>query len=64
MDPLGRRQRGRPKRIFIDMVREDMQIIYVTKEYVEDRERQGMMICCGDSYKKLGEAKKKEFSFF
>ena len=35
----GRRQRGRPKRRFQDMVREDMQRFGVREENAEDKER-------------------------
>ena len=34
---------------FIDMVKEDMQIVGVTEDDAEDRERWRMMICCGNS---------------
>lgn len=39
MELPGRRQSGRPKRRFSDVVREDMQEVDVTKEDAEDREK-------------------------
>ena len=48
----GRRQRGRPKRRFMVVMREDMQIADVTEEDAEDGERLRAMICWADSKKK------------
>ena len=48
MELPGRRQRGRPKRRFMDMVREDMHIVGVGEEDAEDMERWRILICCGD----------------
>ena len=42
----GKRQRGRAKRRFMDVVRGDMQVIGAGEEDVEDRER---WRTCGDS---------------
>ena len=39
VEPPGRRQRGRPKRRFLDVVRENMQVVGVTEEATEDRDR-------------------------
>lgn len=36
MDLPGRRKRGRPKRRFMDAVKEDMQVVGVTEEGAED----------------------------
>ncbi|KAI5609084.1 hypothetical protein C0J50_6086, partial [Silurus asotus] len=44
----GSRKRGRPRRRFIDVVKEDMQVVGVTEAYVEDRGLWRQMICCGD----------------
>ena len=54
MEQPGRRQRGKPKRRFIDMVREDMQIVFEA----DQREKWRRMICCGDSCKYLCNAKR------
>uniref|UniRef100_A0A0E9T304 Uncharacterized protein n=1 Tax=Anguilla anguilla TaxID=7936 RepID=A0A0E9T304_ANGAN len=43
MELPGRRKRGRPKRRFMDMVREDLQVVGA-----EDRKRWKRMIRCGD----------------
>ena len=39
------------------VMRGDMQIVGLRKEDAEDRKKWKMMICYGDSYKKLGKAK-------
>ncbi len=39
MELLGTRERGRPKRRFMDAVKEDMQAAGVTEEDAEDKER-------------------------
>ncbi|KAK2875054.1 hypothetical protein Q8A73_024333, partial [Channa argus] len=44
----GRRSRGRPKRRFMDVVREDMKLVGVREEDAEDRVRWRHMIRCGD----------------
>ena len=44
----GRRSRGRPKRRFMDVVREDMKLVGVREEDAEDRVRWRHMIHCGD----------------
>ncbi|KAF7641470.1 hypothetical protein LDENG_00280470 [Lucifuga dentata] len=44
----GRRPRGRPKRRFMDAVKEDMKLVDVREEEAEDRVRWRQMICCGD----------------
>lgn len=48
MELPGRRQRGRPKRRFMDTVREDMQIVGVRVEDAENRERWKSMTRCGN----------------
>ncbi|MBN3293353.1 YSM6 protein, partial [Polypterus senegalus] len=44
----GKRKRGRSKRRFMDVVREDMQVMGVTEQDDEDRKIWKKMICCGD----------------
>ncbi|KAF7667879.1 hypothetical protein LDENG_00044320 [Lucifuga dentata] len=44
----GRRPRGRPKRRFMDVVKEDMKLAGVREEEAEDRVRWRQMIRCGD----------------
>ncbi|MGL5522133.1 MAG: hypothetical protein ACRDAW_02585, partial [Metamycoplasmataceae bacterium] len=48
MEPPVRRKRGRPRRRFKDMVREDMQVVGVKEADVEDRVVWRRMIRCGD----------------
>ncbi|KAI5085367.1 hypothetical protein C0J45_23151, partial [Silurus meridionalis] len=48
MEPPGRRKRGKPRRRFMDVVREDMQVVGVKEADVEDRVVWRQMICCGD----------------
>ena len=47
MELLGKRRRGRPKRRFLDAVKEDMQEVGVKETDVEDRKTWRMMIRCG-----------------
>ena len=44
----GRRTRGRPKRRFMDVVKEDMKLVGVTEEEAQNRVRWRQMIRCGD----------------
>ena len=44
----GRRKRGRPKRRFLDAVREDMKAVGLTEEDAGDRLKWKQMFCCGD----------------
>ena len=44
----GKRKRGRPKRRFTDVIKEDMLVIGVTERDVEDRQKWRRMIRCGD----------------
>ncbi|KAI5098071.1 hypothetical protein C0J45_11798, partial [Silurus meridionalis] len=48
MEPPGRRKIGRPRRRFIDVEREDMQVVGVKEADVEDRVVWRWMIRCGD----------------
>ena len=43
-----KRKRGRPKRRFMDVVKEDMAEVEVTEEDTEDRNNWRWKICCGD----------------
>ena len=47
MELPGKRRRGRPKRRFLDAVKEDMQEVGVKETDVEDRKMWRMMIRCG-----------------
>ena len=49
---------GRSKRRFIDAVREDMQVIGVTREYAEDKVRWRRVVRCGDSLTGIAEGRK------
>ena len=44
----GRRPRGRPRRRFMDVVKEDMKVVGVREEDAEDRVRWRQLIRCGD----------------
>ena len=44
----GRRPRGRPKRRFMDEVKEDMKLVGVREEDAQDRVRWRQLIRCGD----------------
>ena len=48
MELPGRRRRGRPKRRYMDMVKEDLRVIGAVEEDVFDRMRWGRMIRCSD----------------
>ncbi|KAK3526709.1 hypothetical protein QTP70_032071 [Hemibagrus guttatus] len=48
MELPGRRQRGRPKRRYMDGINEDMKLVGVSVEDAEDRDRWREMIRCGD----------------
>ena len=47
MELPGKRRRGRPKRRFLDVVKEDMKEVGVREMDIEDRKMWRMMICCG-----------------
>ena len=47
MELLGKRRRGRPKRRFLDVVKEDMGEVGAEETDVEDRKMWRMMIRCG-----------------
>ncbi|KAK3533076.1 hypothetical protein QTP70_006575 [Hemibagrus guttatus] len=55
MELPGRRQRGRPKRRYMDGINEDMKLVGARVEDAEDRDRWREMIRCGDPW---GEGKK------
>ena len=48
MELPGNRKRRRPKRRFIDVVKEDMAEVEVTEEDTEDRSNWTWKIRCGD----------------
>ena len=48
MELPGKRKRGRPKRRFMDVVKEDMAEVEVTEEDTEDRNNRRRKIRCGD----------------
>ena len=48
MEPPGRRRRGRPKRRYMDAIREDLRVAGVREEDVMDRQRWRQVIRCGD----------------
>ena len=48
MEPPGGRRRGRPKRRFMDAVRDDMRVVGVTEDDAGNRARWRHMIRCGD----------------
>ena len=47
MELPGKRRRGRPKRIFLDVVKEDMEEVGAKETDIEDRKMWRMMIRCG-----------------
>ena len=48
MELPGKRKRGRPKRRFMDLVKEDMAEVEVKEEDAEDRSNWRLKISCGD----------------
>ena len=47
MELPGKRKRGRPKRKFLDVVKEDMEEVGAKETDIEDRMMWRMMIRCG-----------------
>ena len=47
MELPGKRKRGRPKRRFLNLVKEDMREVGVKEMDIEDRTVWRKMICCG-----------------
>ena len=47
LELLSRRPRGRPKRRFMDVVKEDMKVVGVKEEEAEDSVRWRQIILCG-----------------
>ena len=47
MELLGKRKRGKPKRRFVDVVKEDIREVGAKETDVEDRKVWRMMIHCG-----------------
>ena len=50
MELPGNRKRGRPKRRFMDVVKEDMAEVEVTEKDAEDRNNWRWKIHCGDPW--------------
>ena len=50
MEMSGKRKRGRPKRMFMDVVKEDMAEVEVTEEDTEVRNNWRWKIRCGDPW--------------
>ena len=48
MELPGRGRRGRPKRRYMDAVREDMQVVEIRVEYIENKLKWKAVICCGN----------------
>ena len=48
MEHPGRRQRGRPKIRFMDVVKDNMKLVGVREEDAEDKVRWRQMIGCGN----------------
>lgn len=48
LDPTGRRKRERPKRKFMDAVKDDMKMACVIKDDAKDRARRKRVIRCGN----------------
>ena len=59
MELSGRRKRGRPKRRFMDVVKEDMAEVEVTEEDTEDRTNWRWKMRCGDPLWEKAERKSK-----
>ena len=47
MELPGKRGRGRPKRRFMDAIREDFEVVKIREDTLDRRKRKGA-ICCGD----------------
>ena len=47
MELPGKRKRGRPKRRFLDLEKEDMEEVGAKETDIEDRKMWRIMICCG-----------------
>ena len=59
MELQGKRKRGRPKRRFMDVVKEDMAEVEVTEEDTVDRNNWRRKVRCGDPDGKSRKKKKK-----
>ena len=60
MELPGKRKRGRPKRRFMDVVKEDMAEVEVTEEDTEDRSNWRWKISCGDPWWEKAERRRSE----
>ena len=57
----GKRKRGRPKRRFMDAMRQDMTAIEVTEEDAEDTTEWRWKICCGDPRREKPKEEERSF---
>lgn len=48
MELPGKRKGGRPKSWFMDVGREDMQVVQMTEEDLEDSKKWEQIMCCDD----------------
>ena len=64
MELPGKRKRGRPKRRFIDVVKEDMAEVVVTEEDTEDRSNWRWKIRCGDPWWEKAERRRRRISHY
>ena len=62
MDLPGKRKRGRPKRRFMDVVKEDMAEVEVTEEDTEDRSNWRWKMHCGDPWWEKAERRRRRSS--
>ena len=64
MELPGKRKRGRPKRRFIDVVKEDMVEVEVTEEDTEDRNNWRSKIRCGDPWWEKAETRRRHRTYY
>ena len=60
MELPGRRRRGRPKRRFMDVVKEDMQVVGVRVEDTKNMLKWKTVIRCGNAWKGTSRKEKKK----
>ena len=61
MELPGKGKRGRPKRRFMDVVKEDMAEVEVTEEDTVDRNNRGRKIRCGDPRWEKAERRRRRY---